>query len=115
MRPPSRAIRRASPVHAITQPPAMAWPLTAVTSGLANVNSRWNILFTDGRKTRTYRAPPSTMRGRSTPAENIRPVPVKTSAAVDGARSHSSSCAVNAFAELQVERVRLAVRHLHDG
>src|SRR5471032_1521784 len=77
------------------QPPAIACPLTAATIGFGHANSDSNAAFITGRNARTYGAPPATSRGRSTPAENIFPCPVITSAPADDCR-YAATCACSA-------------------
>src|SRR5581483_3188853 len=81
MRPLPRAITRWSAAAARMQPPAIAWPFTAATTGFGQTNTSRSAAPSAGRNWRTYASPCSTTRTRSTPAEKIDPVPVITSAA----------------------------------
>ena len=65
---------------ASTQPPAIACPFTAATSGTGSVNAVRNMSVSAGSSRRGYSAPPPTTLRRSTPAENARPAPVSTTA-----------------------------------
>src|SRR4051812_18155217 len=71
-------ISRMSAAIAKTQPPAMAWPLTAATTGAGWSKTARNAADSDVMKRSVYWAPPSTIAGRSTPAEKHRPSPVST-------------------------------------
>src|SRR5262245_55163680 len=98
MRPPSRSISRLSAAHASMQPPAMAWPLIAATTGAGWEKTVASIVLSAGRNLRTYVLPPSTRRLRSTPAENMCPVPVSTTArALDSAAKRSVSAWQNSM------------------
>jgi hypothetical protein len=52
MRPPSRAISRLSAAHASTQPPAMAWPLIAATTGAGWEKTAANMVLSAGKNLR---------------------------------------------------------------
>src|SRR5262245_66565812 len=106
MRPASRAISRLSAAQASTQPPAMAWPLIAATTGLGCENTAANIALSAGRNSRMYGAPPSSSRLRSTPAEKMCPLPVTTTAG--GLRGFLEARGQR-LAELEAHGVGLAV------
>jgi len=61
-------------------PPAIACPLTAATTGSSKVARRVKARRSSGRKAATYPSRPAVTRLRSTPAENTGPAPVSTTA-----------------------------------